>query len=77
MDRLLTRKEVADLLQKPESWLRYAERRRAIPYTKVGQQVRYRAQDVEAWLNANRVAGAASTEALTEGVEQTPERNEA
>jgi excisionase family DNA binding protein len=50
MERLLTREETAALLRKPVSWLRYAERRHLIPFVRVGQQIRYRASDLERWL---------------------------
>jgi predicted DNA-binding transcriptional regulator AlpA len=55
MDRLLTRDEVAELLQKPPSWLRYSERRKIVPYVKIGQHIRYRSSDVDAWIAQHAV----------------------
>jgi excisionase family DNA binding protein len=55
MDRLLTRAEAARLLNKPTSWLRWCERERRIPFVKVGQHIRYRETDIEAWVRARRV----------------------
>lgn len=52
---LLKRCEVAELLQKKESWLRYAERKRLIPFVRVGQQIRYRQADVDAWIRRQTV----------------------
>jgi excisionase family DNA binding protein len=57
MEGLLTRDEVARLLRKPVSWLRYSERKRVIPYVKVGSQIRYRLADVEEWLRSREVNG--------------------
>ncbi len=56
MDHLLTRPEAAALLRKPESWLKYAERHGRIPFVRVGQQIRYRATDLTAWLDGTRSA---------------------
>lgn len=60
MERLLTRQEAAALLRKPQSWLKYAERHGKIPFVRVGQQIRYRATDLSAWLERGlvRVGGA-------------------
>lgn len=55
MERLLKRREAAEWLQKPESWFRYAERQRLIPFIKVGHQIRYSVSDLKAWLEARRV----------------------
>ncbi len=54
-EELLTRNEVARLLKKPESWLKYAERHRLLQYVKVGQQIRYRRSDVENYIAAHLV----------------------
>lgn len=56
MEQLITRTEVADLLAKPESWLRWAERNRVLPYYKVGQQIRYCRSEILDWLAGRRVA---------------------
>jgi predicted DNA-binding transcriptional regulator AlpA len=55
MEELLTREEVANILRKPESWLRYSERHRIVPYLKVGSHIRYRLADVEEWLASRKV----------------------
>ena len=55
---LLRRTQVAQMLQKPTSWLRYAERRKLIPFIKIGQHIRYRRSDVEAWIERQCVAAA-------------------
>jgi hypothetical protein len=62
MDDLLTRADVARILNKPESWLRYSERHRLIKYIKVGAHIRYRREDVEQWLATREVT---PTEART------------
>lgn len=53
---LLTRGEAAAALNKKISWLRWSERRRLIPFIKVGQQIRYVSADLEAWIASRRVA---------------------
>jgi excisionase family DNA binding protein len=55
VEPLLTRGEVAELIRKPVSWLRYAERTRRIPFVRVGQHIRYRASDINAWLERHLV----------------------
>ena len=55
MEELLTRVEVARILRKPVSWLRYAERHRLLPHVKVGQQIRYRLSDVQNWIESHVV----------------------
>ena len=55
MDELLTRKQAAKILSKPESWLRFAERKRLVPYVKIGHHIRYRLRDLEAWVREQRV----------------------
>ena len=52
---LLTTEETAKLLNVKMSWLRSAIFRRAIPYIKVGQLVRFRKQDLKAWLEEHTV----------------------
>lgn len=53
MPRLLTQAQLAVYLGESEAW---AERARwsgdGPPYVKLGRHVRYRAEDVEAWINA-------------------------
>jgi hypothetical protein len=55
VEHLLTRVEAAEVLAKPTSWLRYSERRKLIPYVKVGQQIRYREADLIAWIQEHTV----------------------
>jgi len=76
MEKLLTREQVATLLQKPLSWLRYAERLKLIPTFRVGQQVRYRESDLERWLARNRVPARGNPKAAVEARTTTPERAE-
>jgi predicted DNA-binding transcriptional regulator AlpA len=51
LPRLLTQGQLAEYLHKSEAW---AERARwdgsGPPYVKLGRHVRYRAEDVEAWI---------------------------
>ena len=48
--RLLTAKDVADLLNLPESWVREATREGRIPHLTLGRYRRYQAAEIEAWL---------------------------
>lgn len=53
---LATRAEVADYLRVPLRTLeQWACKGRGPAYTRVGRHVRYRWEDVEAWLDAQRV----------------------
>lgn len=52
--KLLTQKETAEILGVSEKWLerdRWVERR--VPFTKIGRFVRYRAADLNAYIDAN------------------------
>jgi len=61
MDRLLSISEVADALGVPEASLRYWRHVGTGPTSiKVGRHVRYRQADIDAWLEANTTASAAS-----------------
>lgn len=51
-ERLLTAVEVAERLSVPESWVREATRSGAMPHVELGRYRRYRAADVEAWLES-------------------------
>jgi excisionase family DNA binding protein len=53
-DRLLTAKEVADLLAVPESWVREATRDGRIPHLRLGRYRRYQPAAIDAWLAENR-----------------------
>ena len=53
-DRLLTAKEVADLLAVPESWVREATREGRIPHLRLGRYRRYQPAAIDAWLAENR-----------------------
>ena len=48
--RLLTAKEVGELLQLNASWVLDAARRNAIPHVRLGRYVRFRRTDIETWL---------------------------
>lgn len=53
MSKLLTSKETAERLDKSESWLNHSRGAGTGPrYLKIGHQVRYRPEDVAAWLEA-------------------------
>lgn len=56
LKRLLNTREVADYLGKSPWWVRENISELGIPAIKMGRQWRYREEDVEAWLNLNRVA---------------------
>jgi predicted DNA-binding transcriptional regulator AlpA len=48
---LLISKEVAERIRKSVSWLNHARQTGTGPrYLKIGHQVRYRSEDVDAWL---------------------------
>lgn len=54
-ERLLTRAEVADLLQIPVKTLaRWASRGEGPPYLRVGRHSRYDAEELRRWLNEQR-----------------------
>jgi excisionase family DNA binding protein len=48
--------DVADYLGKPVSWVYDNFRRRGIPFTKVGQGIRFRPREVSDWAEAQRVS---------------------
>ena len=52
--RLLTAKEVGELLQLNASWVLDAARRNAIPHIRLGRYVRFRRIDIETWLSDQR-----------------------
>jgi excisionase family DNA binding protein len=51
--RLLTAKEVAELLAVPESWVREATREGRIPHLRLGRYRRYQRAALDAWLAEN------------------------
>lgn len=57
MERLLTQKEVAEILQTSVACLNTlrCQKKLTIPYVKVGSKVLYRKEDFENWLNNNTV----------------------
>lgn len=62
MERLLSRREVAELLGVPVSTVaNWASEAKGPRFLKVGRHARYRLVDVEAWLDAQSIdpAGAA------------------
>jgi excisionase family DNA binding protein len=48
--RLLTARQVAELLAVPESWVREATRAGRLPHLTLGRYRRYSRQAIEAWL---------------------------
>lgn len=56
MVALLTKADVARTLNKPVSWVRWAQQHNLLPYIRVGQQVRFRAEDIQAWIADNAVS---------------------
>jgi excisionase family DNA binding protein len=66
--RLLTAKEVAELLAVPESWVREATREGRIPHLRLGRYRRYQPAAIDAWLAENRCDwNAASSRDLPSG----------
>jgi excisionase family DNA binding protein len=53
-ERLLTAKEVAELLALPESWVREATREGRMPFLALGRYRRYERAAIEAWLAEQR-----------------------
>lgn len=49
-DQLLTAEEVAQLLQVRTSWVYDAARRDAIPRVRLGRNLRFRRDSVDAWI---------------------------
>lgn len=61
MSALLTEAEVADLLRIPAGTLKkWRTRGDGPPFTRVGRLVRYREQELDAWLTKRTSAGRAS-----------------
>jgi excisionase family DNA binding protein len=50
-DRLLVAKDLAELLNVPESWVREHTRSGSIPHLELGRYKRYRLDEVLAWLD--------------------------
>ena len=65
-DVLLTRREVADLLQMREQTLATwkCNGRHGLPYVQVGRSIRYRPGDVQAWIDQHVVGDTAEAERL-------------
>ena len=53
-ERLLTAKQVAELLAVPESWVREATRAGRIPHLRLGRYRRYQPAAIDAWLAENQ-----------------------
>ena len=53
-ERLLTAKEVAELLSVPESWVREATRAGRLPYVALGRYRRYEREAIKDWLAEKR-----------------------
>jgi len=56
MLRLLTTQEAGNYLGKSPWWIRENLETLGIPGIKVGRQWRFRKEDLDSWLNLNRVA---------------------
>ncbi|MCW5599422.1 MAG: helix-turn-helix domain-containing protein [Nitrosomonas sp.] len=53
LPRLMTQQDLADYLKKSEAWCEHARWNGTGPkFLKLGRHVRYRAEDVQDWLNA-------------------------
>lgn len=55
--RLYTITDVAEHLNTTERHIKELVYRRQIPYCKVGRLVRFKPAEIEAWLDATKVAG--------------------
>jgi excisionase family DNA binding protein len=60
-ERLLTAEEIAGMLGVPVSWVRVRSREGTIPHLRLGRYVRFREEDVRAWLDAQAVEGPSRT----------------
>jgi excisionase family DNA binding protein len=56
-DRLLTSKEIAELLGVKPSWVQAKTRSEEIPYVPLGRYRRYVEDDVRAWLESLKSGG--------------------
>jgi excisionase family DNA binding protein len=54
--RLLTAEEVAERLRVTKSFVYDQARAGNLPHVRVGRYVRFHADDIDAWINAQRVA---------------------
>jgi predicted DNA-binding transcriptional regulator AlpA len=55
--RLLNQGQVAEIIGMSEAWLEQCRfQGREIPYIKIGRSVRYQAEDIQAYLEMNRVS---------------------
>jgi excisionase family DNA binding protein len=59
-DRLLTAREVAELLSVAESWVREQTRAGHLPHLPLGRYRRYRRDAVLQWLHEREVGGGSS-----------------
>lgn len=59
--RLLDEREVAELLHVPPRWVRTAGREGKLPSVRIGRYRRYDRADVLAWVERQKVGGAAMT----------------
>lgn len=55
-EKLLTTEEVCRYLGKPRSWLYHEARNQRIPRYKIGNQWRYRADEVAEWVSRQAVS---------------------
>jgi excisionase family DNA binding protein len=69
-DRLLTKDEVAAMVGVPANAVAVAARRRRLAYVRIGKEYRYRVEDVDAWVESQRVSPIAKAE--LEALQLTP-----
>ena len=58
-ERLLTARELAELLSVPESWIREHARNGQLPVIRLGRYTRFDRADVLAWVEEQKAGGAA------------------
>ena len=69
MNKLIGFEEVAELMGIPESTIRKMVTARRIPCVRLGKHVRFDREDIEAWIERNKVgSGEADGTARTESV---------
>jgi hypothetical protein len=69
---LLKRADVARMLNKPVSWVRWAQQRGILSYVRVGQQVRFRADEIAAWIETNTIPARKEGDGNFHGREHAP-----
>jgi excisionase family DNA binding protein len=57
-DNILTVEQLAEKLQRSESWVYKKIHAKIIPHFRIGSTVRFSQKDIEQWMDAHRVKGA-------------------